>query len=162
MIGYAMVGTSDLDRSVTFHNIILAPLGLVQAELYIPGSGGKIDHQVVQLSPQGLFQHLRERAAGHRRLGQPSDAAKDQLVPVGGPPSVPPVRSDPLQTRLMATHEVPDRMDAAHDDLTSVAELVEMSARLPGVGFKLSHPSIQPVRKRYLAFGRAQKQKRNP
>jgi hypothetical protein len=33
MIGYAMVGTSDLDRSVAFYNIVLAPLGLVQAEL---------------------------------------------------------------------------------------------------------------------------------
>lgn len=32
MIGYVMVGSSDLDRSVTFYDAILAPLGLTQVD----------------------------------------------------------------------------------------------------------------------------------
>lgn len=32
MIGYAMVGVSDLQRSSNYYDAILAPLGLVQAE----------------------------------------------------------------------------------------------------------------------------------
>ena len=32
MIGYVMVGSSDLNRSVTFYDAILAPLGLTQVD----------------------------------------------------------------------------------------------------------------------------------
>lgn len=30
MIGYVMIGTNDLDQSVRFYDVLLAPLGLVQ------------------------------------------------------------------------------------------------------------------------------------
>ncbi len=54
-----------------------------------------------------------------------------------------------------AASKAADRMSDAHDDLSSVAELIQMAARLPAAGFKMALPSIAPIRKRYLAHCRA-------
>ncbi|MEP1198267.1 hypothetical protein [Tateyamaria sp.] len=58
-----------------------------------------------------------------------------------------------------AAEKAQDRLDGADDDLASVALLAQITERLPDCDFSLSHPSVAPLRKRYLARTKSARQR---